>query len=174
MFPPRWIQSAVLLVAAAITCAVSVVRRYETTAHAVVEITANGAFAMPRAYYPGPYPKSIKLDHAAPPDQVQMLLNHMRVHSVGMAASFAGEFGSNVRILYFPAPRDEFLINPVVAPVEFGGEFTECHDKFGHELVKAWRARKIEVHYLSEQMIPTASTFKDHDACVIQAILEKI
>lgn len=103
-----------------------------------------------------------------------VVLNHMRIHSVGMDASFAGEFGSNVRILYFPEPRDLFLINPVIDPPSPGDESTECHDEIGRELIKTRRMRKIVVHYLTETQLPTRDIFKDREACMIQAILEKI
>ena len=132
----------------------------------IAEIIANCKFEPGSDYRDGSYPTSIDW---CPNQRKPMtaLINHMKLNSQGMDASFGSEFGANVKIIYLPPV---ILINP---QIKFRSEeLFECHDAFGSEVVVAIRPKFIKVEYINENFEITTQSFKEADACLLLSITQ--
>lgn len=149
------------------------INKHESPTHAIKEIVNNCAFAEPHEYMNGPYPRSMYACINSPREPMKALINHMRLNSANMDASFGSEFGSHVRVVYIPN-RDLVLINPVTRTTEEDVPMIECHDVFGHTTIKEYRHKAISIDFLSETFTPSTIILRNKDACTIQAILDII
>lgn len=171
MIVAQAIQSLALMALAVAASLHLASQRHGSYGHAITELVAGCEFSKPRAFTAGPYPRSILvcLDHDR--DPVRALMTHMKAHSAGMHASFAGEFGSDVRIAYLPEDGT-FLINPVIAPPAPNAPMIECADVIGETRIATRRPRRVEISFTTEQFTPATREFAGRDSCVLQAIID--
>lgn len=132
------------------------------------EIVAGCVFTPPGNYHMGPYIRGISWCPESSKEPVHALMNHMKIHCEGMDASFAGEFGSNVRLVYFPA-QSLFLLNPVV--ISKSEEMIECVDQIGYDVLRVMRHERIRIRYIAFDFEVQIIELVNKNACLMQAIL---
>jgi hypothetical protein len=126
-------------------------------------------------YRPGPYKSSIlcclDYDNAF---ELFGLINHMRLNSYSMDASFAAEFGSHVKLVY-KVSNNLIMINPkIILDSNVDVKMISCKDMVGNEIQEVMRLSQIKVSFIGENFKTQNETFVNSDACLIQTIFDSM
>lgn len=151
--------------------------------HVVWEAWFDCTFMDPGMYREGPYFKSMKWCDTVNRAPYVILMNHMYVHAAKMDAAFAAQFGSNVKLAYFP-DIELFMFNPRIinhSYTQFG-----CAVDLSNTLKpNAWlpflpvapeepRHEWVTVNYIDAQFKYAERTFTDDKSCLVQVMLEQM
>ncbi len=106
---------------------------------------------------------------------LKALMNHMKVHFEGPrgAAVTSAEFGSNVRLIYYAAEMDFFMLNPKVELMD--DTLFECTVVMGDGTKKTvYRPKTVIIKYFDKDFKYESRVFTKGESCLLQSVVESM
>lgn len=144
-------------------------KEYDNFYDIINEYTSNCYYDNPEPYLVDPpFQRSIRW---CSDDKLKMsnLIKHMMIECKGCKVTIAPEYGSNVKVIFFPR-NNIILINPIVNL--YSNTVIECLDMIGDTKVKTIRPKEIDVHFTNGSFEKDNMKFVDGDACIIQTTID--
>lgn len=146
----------------------------KSSMHVLTEIMTGCQYSAGGGYHPGPYDRSISwCTHPVNEPAMLALMNHVELGAqrYGLDATFAPEFGSYVRLMYFPG-LDTHMINPMYT--HKSDAVIMCRDSFGDEntAIDLPRHLQVTLMYLNRHFKEEEVTLTGKESCLAQAMME--